>query len=608
MTKAESPLERRIATWVVVLAALAGPLLAWDHARLDSATMDEPFHALASAEYAASGTYFANLEHPPLAKLLAGFSMTLAGARPPKIPKPFEIRTAEQPREFLYGNDLPPQTLLRAGRLPFVFVFGLFVLLAGSVVARLATPAAGAVAAVLLAFEPTHVAHAGALHTDLLASFFFVLTLALLAFALESAGTGRHVWALFAAAGLALGLACSAKFSCVFLVPCVILVGLFAALRAGESQRRSRVLLGLALMLATSVIGLLGPYAVALRNMTPEGQEGAIRLFLAGRLAPEETVERVLSIARAVPPLGHYVAGLTGIAQQNDYGGGVNFLCGELSVDGFWNYFLVAFAVKSSLGVLALLLVALVLTAARRGKPVDLPVAAFAATAAFLFLQASTASYNIGVRHILPSMALLLLAGVVVLARALPPRAFLLAGGLCAGVTVLETSLIHPFEISFFNAAAGGPANGERWLNDSNLDWGQDLVRARRELERRGLTNGVLVAYFGGADPSREVPFARVFEPGRPVFPPGTYAVSSFLEHVAPALLVRIDREGDARGLARLLEVLRRRGERIGRVGYSIHLYRVAPDGDPAFGGIPERSNRTAGVLPQAGPPPAGAP
>ena len=32
----------------------------------------------------------------------------------------------------------------------------------------------------------------------------------------------------------------------------------------------------------------------------------------------------------------------------------------------------------------------------------------------------------------------------------------------------------------------GGPSRGHLWLNDSNLDWGQDLVRLARELERRG--------------------------------------------------------------------------------------------------------------------------
>ena len=34
-------------------------------------------------------------------------------------------------------------------------------------------------------------------------------------------------------------------------------------------------------------------------------------------------------------------------------------------------------------------------------------------------------------------------------------------------------ALIHPHELSYFNAAAGGPIGGRRVLSDSNLDWGQ---------------------------------------------------------------------------------------------------------------------------------------
>ncbi len=584
----------RAAMIVIALAALAGSALAWDHARLDSATMDEPFHALASAEYAMSGTYYANLEHPPLAKLLAGWSLAVSGARAPHIPEPFVVRTAEQPRPFLYDNTIPAQALLRASRLPFVILFGLFVVLAGSIAFRLVSPAAGAVAAGALAFEPTHVAHAGFLHTDLLASFLFVLTLALTLSAVASLR-----WIHFAGAGLALGLACSAKFSCVFLVPCVIVVVLFGALRNAREGRAGRVLLGLGATLATSVFGLLAPYALALRNLSPDGQESAIRLFLGGRLAPPDAIERVLGVARALPSLGHYLAGLTGIAQQNEYGGGVNILCGQLSVDGFWNYFLVAFAVKSSLGTLALLAGSAALAVSRR-KSLDPAVLAFAGTGAFLFLQASTASYNIGFRHVLPSVALFILSAVVVAARALPEKAFLVAGGLTVTLTCLETLTVHPHEVSFFNAAAGGPSQGEKWLNDSNLDWGQDLLRARIELERRGLTKDVQVAYFGGADPSRDIPFGQPFRFVDPSFPAGTYVVSSFLENVAPAFLHRLGQEREARSTARLVAVLRQRGERIGRVGYSIHLYRVAPDGDPAPGGI--------AAPPEAGPPPAGAP
>ena len=72
----------RAAAAGAVLLALLGALLVVDHQRVDSATMDEPFHALAGCEYALAGTYWANLEHPPLVKLLAGASAGLAGARP----------------------------------------------------------------------------------------------------------------------------------------------------------------------------------------------------------------------------------------------------------------------------------------------------------------------------------------------------------------------------------------------------------------------------------------------------------------------------------------------------------------------------------------------
>ena len=39
---------------------------------------------------------------------------------------------------------------------------------------------------------------------------------------------------------------------------------------------------------------------------------------------------------------------------------------------------------------------------------------------------------------------------------------------------VVGTLLVWPDYLAYFNEAAGGPANGYRWLGDSNLDWCQD--------------------------------------------------------------------------------------------------------------------------------------
>ena len=60
---------------------------------------------------------------------------------------------------------------------------------------------------------------------------------------------------------------------------------------------------------------------------------------------------------------------------------------------------------------------------------------------------------------------------------------------------------IHPHYLSYFNPIAGGPANGYRVLIDSNVDWGQDLLRLRRWMAEEGV-DSVRLGWFGTADPT----------------------------------------------------------------------------------------------------------
>ena len=340
-----------------------GALLVYDHTRLDTPTMDEPFHTLAAAEYAIAGTYNANLEHPPLVKLLSGFAVRAAGARPPRMDEPFSMRTAEQPRPFAFSSTLPPERLFAAARAPVLGLFFVLVLAVAGAVRRWGGGAAGLLAAGLVAFEPNLVAHAGVVHTDLAAALGFFGTLVLGLLALE-----KRSLALWAAAGAVLGATLAAKFSGVLLVPMVAvlaLVGLLQERRAAAREGRrpsARPALGLLLAGAVSAAVLLASYAVAMRNMTPRDAESAVRIFLASREAPPATVARVVALSHVSKEAGHYAAGLAGIALQNRTGGGVNVLCGKLSVDGFWDYFFVAFAVKSTLGFLGILVAAFGLT------------------------------------------------------------------------------------------------------------------------------------------------------------------------------------------------------------------------------------------------------
>lgn len=65
---------------------------------------------------------------------------------------------------------------------------------------------------------------------------------------------------------------------------------------------------------------------------------------------------------------------------------------------------------------------------------------------------------------------------------------------------IFSTLAVFPHHISYFNEMVGGPANGYKYLVDSNLDWGQDLIRLKQFLAREG-EHSVILSYFGSADP-----------------------------------------------------------------------------------------------------------
>jgi len=60
---------------------------------------------------------------------------------------------------------------------------------------------------------------------------------------------------------------------------------------------------------------------------------------------------------------------------------------------------------------------------------------------------------------------------------------------------------IHPHYLGFFNWAVGGPDNGHTILLDSNIDWGQDLLRLQNWMDENGVDR-VKLGWFGTAVPA----------------------------------------------------------------------------------------------------------
>src|SRR5262249_32425150 len=171
------------------------------------------------------------------------------------------------------------------------------------------------------------------------------------------------------------------------------------------------------------------------------------------------------------------------------------YLLGEVSRNGFLEYFPVIFAVKTPLPVLILLIVSIPLWVIRRTR---MPGLFMLVPVIVYFASAVSSRMNIGVRHILP----------------IYPFLFVLLGGSAAffwnrggawakrGLIVLaawqvwSSAAIYPDYLTFFSELAGGPKNGHRVALDSNLDWGQDLKGLKRWMDGNGVKK-IDLLYFG---------------------------------------------------------------------------------------------------------------
>lgn len=98
--------------------------------------------------------------------------------------------------------------------------------------------------------------------------------------------------------------------------------------------------------------------------------------------------------------------------------------------------------------------------------------------AAFYFLIAAGSGLNIGVRHILPCLPLLILfaaAGGMALARRDRAGAAITSVLLLAHVA--SSAFAFPLYLPYANEAWGGRATTWRYLSDSNVDWGSSFRR-----------------------------------------------------------------------------------------------------------------------------------
>jgi hypothetical protein len=444
---------------LLALICLVGAALCLHSMKQKSLTYDEVAYIPAGYSYWATGDFRLNAEHPPLSKLLAG-----AGARLARPGHSTDLPGFENADQWTFGqvfllrlgSDLEP--LVFWARVPTVLLFVLLVVGTSLFARRLYGRHAGFVGAFLTALSPDLIAHARLATTDLPVTCFTLW--ALYAFWRYRL---RPSYSRLALAAVAAGLAVASKFAALLLLP---VLGVWTLVYAGSwpeapthlgtgfgGERARRTGAHLLALLAWLLVLVVTVTVTYFDPLDP-------RAFIA-------------SVLRTYPDM------------TRDYG---EYLNGEFSRAGFPEYFAVAFLVKTSLALLVLLGVRAVDEVRSAGEPSsvrrrEVHVLLLLAVGGW-FAATSLAAIQFGVRYLLPVYPLLIV-WVSGLARA-PKRSRKLWGAawmavLWQGVAALA---VHPHYLTYFNEFAGGPKSGIEWLDDSNLDWGQDLIAVRNYLAR----------------------------------------------------------------------------------------------------------------------------
>jgi hypothetical protein len=315
-----------------------------------------------------------------------------------------------------------------------------------------------------------------------------------------------------------------------------------------DSSWRNTTLLGfgVAMLLLTKFTFALYFVVAAIVFVIAHRRVDVRRALIASAIALAAVYSAYLS-AHAAP---RFLLGIANVLRLSSHGHDA-YLFGEVSHTGWWYYFPIVLGIKTPIAFLTLAISGAALTVARKQHR------AVTAIAAAILLAAMTSKADLGIRHILPIFIPLSALAAFAIREAWRSRARWPAVGLCAWL-IAGSFLAHPDYLPWMNALAG--EHPERIVVDSNLDWGQDVVRLR-DLCRARHIDRIAIELFGTADTRRiGMPPTTTIDPFRAAA--GWFAISESI--ILPA------QARDRRAYAWLSDA-----RAFERVGKSIRLYRV---------------------------------
>jgi len=481
------------------LAILAAELLFSVHQ--NSQTFDESAHLYAGYSYWKTHDLGINPEHPPLAKLVAALPLLplkLAVNPPPAIY--FRGASSTGGRLFLYSHNA--ESLLFRSRMAisiFTFVLALLVFFAAREMFDTET---ALIALAVLVFEPNILAHGALVTTDMAVTAMMFGTVYTFYRYLKHASFARLlVCSLFA------GLALSVKHSGLLIFPILLLLIVVHLIFGSQTQpeapqpflRRSMLALCSLLFIAATSIAILWScygFRYAARPgkaaMTP-----TTAAFLQTLHSPAEA--RIIAFSERHHLLPEaYLYGLTDISVLTNEGR-YTFLFGKDYPEGQWFYFPSTLVIKSTIGFLALLVLALVMRSLWQRKCRFESLFLLVPALAYLGF-AMRSKLDLGLRHILPLypfLIVLIAAGAWALIRR--SRGWAIAVAALLLFHSASSLRAYPDYLAYSNEFWGGPSNTYKVLGDANLGWSSGIPAVQRYISYHHIAQ-CWYAYYGAAD------------------------------------------------------------------------------------------------------------
>jgi len=485
----------------------------------DSLTSDELVHLPAGYSYLTQKDMRLNPEHPPLLKDLSAIPLLfIKNINFPSQISAWRDNVNDQwefGAYFLYNANNPVEKMVFWGRIPMILilvVLGFYIYLWTK---KYFGNKAGLLALFLFSFSPTFLAHGKLVTTDVgAAAGFFISTFYFFKFLNNPSRKNIII------AGIVLGLAELLKFSLVLLFPFFALILFLWVVKVSltfkeflKNFKKYFIYFILVLFICFAVIWLVYLYHVW--NYPLEKQVNDTRSILKDNNLINNTIIWIAG-KPILRPFAHYAMGVV-MAIQRTSGGEPVYFFGKISTKASKLYFPFLYFTKEPLVFHILFFIVVFYCIFKIKKSLlenrknfleqaslwlskHFVVMAMIIFIIFYWTVTLKSNLTIGIRHLLPVF---------------PFTIFLVGGGISSWLKnpylkikklvlfwlvlwqAYSVLSAFPHFLPYFNEIIGGSENGYLYVADSNVDWGQDLKRLSRWVNKNKIKK-IYVDYSGG--------------------------------------------------------------------------------------------------------------